>query len=49
MLRHMGYDEAAAKLDTAVDNVIREGRVLTPDLGGRASTQEVTAEVLKQI
>ena len=49
MLQHMGYNDAAMKLYLAVDHVIREGRVLTPDLGGNASTQEVTSEVLKQI
>lgn len=49
MLRQLGYIEGANRIDTAVDEVIREGRVLTPDLGGSSKTQEVTDEVLKRI
>jgi homoisocitrate dehydrogenase len=36
-------------MDNAVDAVIREGRYLTPDLGGRSKTWEVVEEVLKRI
>ncbi|KZP12083.1 mitochondrial NAD-homo-isocitrate dehydrogenase LysB [Athelia psychrophila] len=49
MLRHLGYAKGADRLDKAVDEVIREGRILTPDLGGSAKTQEVLDAVLKRI
>jgi homoisocitrate dehydrogenase len=49
MLVHLGYDEAAKKLDTAVDTVLRRGDVLTPDLGGSHTTGQVTAAVLKEL
>lgn len=49
MLRHLGYGPGADRLEKAVDAVIREGRVLTPDLGGKSQTQEVVDEVLKKI
>ena len=49
MLRQLGYEDGASRIDKAVDEVIREGRVLTPDLGGSAKTGDVTAEVLKRI
>ena len=49
MLRFLGYPVGADKLDRAVDEVVREGRVLTPDLGGKSSTQEVLDAVLKRI
>lgn len=49
MLRQLGYADGANRIDKAVDEVIREGRVLTPDLGGSSKTQEVTDEVLKRI
>lgn len=49
MLRALGYSEGADKIEHAVDEVIREGRVLTPDLGGSAQTVEVTNEVIKRI
>jgi len=49
MLRHLGYDSAALRIEKAVDAVLIEGRVVTPDLGGKATTQEVTDAVLKLI
>ena len=49
MLRTLGYGEGATRIEFAVDEVIREGRYLTPDLGGKASTEEVTEEVLRLI
>lgn len=49
MLRHLGYAAGADRIDKAVDEVIREGQVLTPDLGGKSSTEEVLAEVIKRM
>ena len=49
MLRHLGYAKGADRIDTAVNEVIREGQVLTPDLGGKSSTNEVVDAVLKRI
>lgn len=49
MLRHLGYTSGADRIDKAVDEMIREGRVLTPDLGGKNTTAEVLDEVLKRI
>lgn len=49
MLRHLGYTKGADRLDTAVDQVIREGTTLTPDLKGESSTTEVLDAVLKRI
>jgi len=49
MLRRMGYTMGADRLDTAVDQVIREGNVLTPDLAGKSTTKEVLQAVLKKL
>lgn len=49
MLDFLGQGEAAAMLMKAVEEVTAEGRVLTPDLGGRASTHEVTDAVLVRV
>lgn len=49
MLRHLGYDDAALRIENAVDAVLVEGVLVTPDLGGKATTQEVTDAVLKRI
>ena len=45
MLDHLGETAAAKAVLGAVETVLAEGRVLTPDLGGSASTKEVGAEV----
>ncbi|KAF9057286.1 mitochondrial NAD-homo-isocitrate dehydrogenase LysB [Panaeolus papilionaceus] len=49
MLRHLGYTKGADRLDNAVDGVIRNGRILTPDLKGTSTTDEVLQAVLKQL
>lgn len=48
MLEHLGEREAAARLMTAVEKVTAAG-VLTPDVGGSASTREVTQAVIDAI
>ena len=49
MLEHLEEFEAAQLLMTAIEETIREGQVLTRDLGGNASTQEVTNNVIEKI
>ncbi|KAF8351158.1 homoisocitrate dehydrogenase [Amanita rubescens] len=49
MLRHLEYSTAAYRLDNAVDQVLREGTTLTPDLKGKSTTQEVLDAVLKKL
>jgi len=46
MLRHLRYGDAADRMDTAVNDVIREGKTVTPDLGGKSKTDEVVEAVL---
>jgi tartrate dehydrogenase/decarboxylase/D-malate dehydrogenase len=45
MLEHLGEREAAARLMAAIECTTARGTVLTPDLGGNATTAEVTAAV----
>lgn len=49
MLVHLGYLEPAKRLSDAVDRVLRRGDKLTPDLGGKSSTQDVLDAVLKEL
>ncbi|KAG9317269.1 hypothetical protein JVU11DRAFT_1463 [Chiua virens] len=49
MLRQLGYGDGAGRIEKAVDGVIREGRYLTPDLGGKSHTSEVVGEIVKRI
>ncbi len=47
MLDHLGEQDAALRVDAAVANCLEQRRVLTPDLGGNASTSQVGDEVVK--
>jgi len=48
MLEHLGEPNAAARLMSAVEQVCAAGLV-TPDLGGKATTKEVTEAVVQAI
>ncbi|MBO0722796.1 MAG: tartrate dehydrogenase [Blastocatellia bacterium] len=43
MLEHLGETEAARRVEEGVSKVLASGKVLTPDLGGTAKTNEVVA------
>jgi len=45
MLRHLGEVDASIRLQTAIEQVYREAKTLTSDVGGRASTSEFTDAV----
>jgi tartrate dehydrogenase/decarboxylase / D-malate dehydrogenase len=49
MLDHLGLPHGSALLDRAIRDVLREGRVRTPDLGGRSTCREVTEEVIRRL
>jgi tartrate dehydrogenase/decarboxylase/D-malate dehydrogenase len=46
MLEHLGEGEASRRLMGAIEKVTGEGKTLPPDLGGTASTGEVTDAVI---
>jgi tartrate dehydrogenase/decarboxylase / D-malate dehydrogenase len=48
MLEHLGELDASARLMRAVETVTAKG-ILTPDVGGTATTQEVTDAVCQAI
>jgi len=49
MLEHMGQNETAAKIRTALKTVIQDGETVTSDLGGSASTTAFADAVIEQI
>ncbi len=49
LLTHLGENEAAHKLQTGIEAVYKEGKSLTGDVGGNASTEEFTEAVVKAI
>ncbi len=49
MLDHLEMAAAAREIEDAVAAVLAAGKARTPDLGGRSSTEEVTAAVLEKL
>jgi isocitrate dehydrogenase (NAD+) len=49
MLRHLGELQAADRIDKAVLAVFAEGKHLTGDLGGKATTTEITEAILGKL
>ncbi len=49
MLRHLSEDDAAARMERAVAEVLEEGRVRTPDMGGTSTTEEVAGAIAARL
>ncbi|KOS18368.1 Homoisocitrate dehydrogenase [Escovopsis weberi] len=49
MLEFLDEPAAAARIYAAVDANLEEGRLLSPDLGGKASTDEVVEDILRRL
>lgn len=49
LLKYINENEAAKKIENAVEKVLEEGKMLTPDLGGNASTLDYTREIISNI
>jgi homoisocitrate dehydrogenase len=49
MLEFQGEEQAAARIYAAVDANLEEGRLLCPDLGGSAKTEEVLLDIIKRL
>ena len=49
MLDYIGEKEIALKINKAVENVVQKGKVVTPDLGGNAKTQEMTEAIVNEV
>jgi len=49
MLDYLGETGWAERIEKAVVTVLEEGKVLTPDLGGTSTTQQVTDAIIKTL
>ncbi len=49
MLEYLGESGAAARIRAALEAVLAEGRTVTPDLGGSATTTEMTAAIIRKL
>ena len=46
MLDHLGHRDAHDAIVSAIEAVLRDGTALTPDMGGKADTKDLTAAIL---
>src|SRR5438034_5209100 len=49
MLRHLSEKAAANRISLALERVLMRGEVLTPDLGGTATTKKFAAAIIREI
>lgn len=49
MLKYIGEDEKAQNIEQALYSVIEQGKFLTCDLGGNATTTEFTQEIIRHL
>ena len=49
MLDHLGHRELHDRIVGAIERVVADGAVRTPDLGGRASTADVAGAIVREI
>ena len=49
MLRHLGHPEAAARVETALRDVVAEGRATTADMGGTAGTSQFADAIIERL
>ncbi len=49
MLNHIGENEMGKIVEDAIIYILSEGKTLTPDMGGTATTQEITNKVIEYI
>ena len=42
-------EEYAKKINDATEAVLKEGKIVTPDLGGQSTTMEMTKEITRKI
>ena len=49
MLDYLGEWEISNNIKHAVEKIISEGKIRTPDLGGKSSTMDVTKAIVKEL
>jgi tartrate dehydrogenase/decarboxylase/D-malate dehydrogenase len=49
MLEHLGHKQAAAAIVTAIEKLLADTDVRTPDMGGKASTRELTDALIELV
>ena len=49
MLGYLGLKEECTKIKRAIEDIFKDGKTLTKDLGGNCGTKEFTREVIARL
>jgi tartrate dehydrogenase/decarboxylase/D-malate dehydrogenase len=49
MLRHLGAEEGADAIESAISTILAKSKVRTPDIGGTSSTRDLGEAIAKQV
>jgi len=49
LLEHIGENEIASRIRSATEAVLMEGKVFTPDLGGKSTTTEMASAIINKL
>ena len=49
MLEHLGEIDAAENIVSAIEDVLTDGSCMTPDMGGKASTRDLSEEIMNAL
>jgi isocitrate/isopropylmalate dehydrogenase len=49
LLRHISETVAASRVASALEKVLMQGAVMTPDLGGSSSTDKFAEAIIREI
>lgn len=49
MLEHLGFRDEANRIKKAIDDVLENTDIRTPDLGGKSTSKEYTDEIIKRL
>ena len=49
MLNYIGYTKEGARIEKTIEELIKEGKYLTKDLGGDLGTKEFTKKVIERL
>jgi isocitrate/isopropylmalate dehydrogenase len=49
MLDYLGEKKAGSRIQKAVERVIEKGEVLTPDMGGENTTDQIAEAIIREL
>ena len=47
MLKYLGFEKEAQRVEKGIETVLRQGEYITPDLGGHVGTKEMASAIIE--